>query len=388
MSKIMILVHTYYPDQNGVQAVTQYIAEGLAEKNQVIVVTTKKKKYSVQEIHNEVDIRRIDIYGKKHYLYKGDRDTYYRLIDENNPDVLIVVCTQIWTFDWIVPIIDKLDCKKVLYTHGYSQYKERYNIASYLFKGKIRTAMNAMFYKWYYDHAHKIINKFDLVTYLAETDPSYQYAQKWNLKNGKVLGNAVEEVFWDYNYCEDEQNFVNNKEISFLNVATYCERKNQELLLEAFYETNIQKKELILVGSASNEYYNRLVARKNELDAIYGEQKVSILWGIPREEVIQMYRRVDAFVMTSIWEGYPICLCEAAASGIPIISTDVGNVRDFNGAIIVHDKMELIMQMQQVALLPEQRKNMGRQLRAYAEINCKASEKVKWLQNEIDGLLS
>ena len=78
--------------------------------------------------NNHVDIRRIDINGKKHYFYDGDKETYYRLIREANPDVLIVVCTQIWTFDWIVPVLDKLNCKKILYTHGYSQYKEKYNI--------------------------------------------------------------------------------------------------------------------------------------------------------------------------------------------------------------------------------------------------------------------
>ncbi len=365
-----------------------YVVEGLAKNNQVIVVTAKKKKYPVQEVYQNVDIRRIEIYGRKHYLFDGDKETYYRLISENRPDILIVVCTQIWTFDWIAPVIDKLDCKKILYTHGYSQYKEKYNIASYLIKGKFRTAMNALFYKWYYNNAHKIVRKFDLVTYLAETDPSYQYAQKWNLKNGKVLGNAVEEGFWDYNYCMDESNFIHGKDIKFLNVATYCERKNQELLLEAFYEIDIQKKELILIGSACNEYCKKLIDRKKELDAIFGEQKVQILWGMEREEVIQMYRNVDAFVMTSIWEGYPICLCEAAASGIPIISTDVGNVKEFDGAILVQDKEELISQMEKIALSPEQRRYNGKQLRQYAEANCRASDKVRWLREEINILLS
>ena len=38
--KIMILVATYYPLQDGVQVVTQYIAEGLAQKHEVLVVTS------------------------------------------------------------------------------------------------------------------------------------------------------------------------------------------------------------------------------------------------------------------------------------------------------------------------------------------------------------
>lgn len=41
--KILISVHTYYPDKNGVQMVTQYIAEGLAKKHEVKVITELKK---------------------------------------------------------------------------------------------------------------------------------------------------------------------------------------------------------------------------------------------------------------------------------------------------------------------------------------------------------
>ena len=43
MSRITILVHTYYPALNGVQAVTQYVAEGLAKRdNEVTVITALK----------------------------------------------------------------------------------------------------------------------------------------------------------------------------------------------------------------------------------------------------------------------------------------------------------------------------------------------------------
>ena len=43
--RILIAVHTYWPDNNGVQMVTQYIAEGLAKSNEVMVVTELKDGY-------------------------------------------------------------------------------------------------------------------------------------------------------------------------------------------------------------------------------------------------------------------------------------------------------------------------------------------------------
>lgn len=49
--KIVFTVHTYYPEKNGVQVVTEYLAEGLAKKGHDIHVITslvsgeKKKQF-------------------------------------------------------------------------------------------------------------------------------------------------------------------------------------------------------------------------------------------------------------------------------------------------------------------------------------------------------
>jgi glycosyltransferase involved in cell wall biosynthesis len=47
-----------------------------------------------------------------------------------------------------------------------------------------------------------------------------------------------------------------------------------------------------------------------------------------RSDVPALMQAADGFVMTSRWEGLPMVLLEAGASGLPIVATDVGGSRD------------------------------------------------------------
>jgi glycosyltransferase involved in cell wall biosynthesis len=47
-----------------------------------------------------------------------------------------------------------------------------------------------------------------------------------------------------------------------------------------------------------------------------------------RSDVAALMQAADGFVMTSRWEGLPMVLLEAGASGLPIVATDVGGSRD------------------------------------------------------------
>jgi glycosyltransferase involved in cell wall biosynthesis len=47
----------------------------------------------------------------------------------------------------------------------------------------------------------------------------------------------------------------------------------------------------------------------------------------------EVYRKLDAVVLTSLNEGTPVSLIEAMAAARPVISTEVGGVRDLMGEI-------------------------------------------------------
>jgi len=87
-----------------------------------------------------------------------------------------------------------------------------------------------------------------------------------------------------------------------------------------------------------------------------------------RKDVPSILAAADAFVLSSLWEGLPMVLLEAAAQGLPIVSTDVGGCRDVAvpelGAILVDgDAPDLATAMLRIMDLgPEERARIGRAL--------------------------
>ena len=78
--KIVFTVHTYYPKKDGVSMVTQYLAEGLAQKgHSVIVITKTNEKCPIKEERAGVKIRRLDV-NTVHSFNKGNKKEYVKYL--------------------------------------------------------------------------------------------------------------------------------------------------------------------------------------------------------------------------------------------------------------------------------------------------------------------
>lgn len=67
--------------------------------------------------------------------------------------------------------------------------------------------------------------------------------------------------------------------------------------------------------------------------------RVRFLGSLPRDEVLALFRRADAALLSSAWENFPHTLVEALAVGTPAIATDVGGVRE----IVTHGENGLLV---------------------------------------------
>ncbi|MFA6227912.1 MAG: glycosyltransferase family 4 protein [Patescibacteria group bacterium] len=149
----------------------------------------------------------------------------------------------------------------------------------------------------------------------------------------------------------------------FLTVSRLVSIKNIPLQIEAMAEMvkDFPQAELWLTGDGPEK--DHLTEQINQLNLTH---KVKLLGHKNREELDVLYRQADVFLLTSLAEGWPIVIMEAARYGLPIIMTDVGSAGELiinqkSGLVIpINDKQKLISQMKLLIVNQELRELIGR----------------------------
>lgn len=389
--RIMFAVPCYWPSQDGVTIITSYLAEGLAAKGHDVFVFTSAGNGGLQELpeedsHGGVRIARMRVHTRWPLFIRGrdkksTKRVYRKTVQEYVPDVLVVVCAQTWTLDWMIPCLDKLNCVKIFYSHGYSGWKKEVSYGEYFMKKDIVGAWAAYKAKRYYKNLHQTIRQFDRAVYLSEDSNASVYAGQYGLTNGRVLKNAIDDRFFD----EDMRHGYEEKEcVNYLFVANYNQNKNQEMLIRAFGTAEIGKSRLILVGFEENSYYGYLQEVIKEELSGQEDKKVMFYTHVGRETVIGLYQTSDVFVCSSLSENYPIVAHEAAATGMPIISTDVGIYARITGAYIVKSTGEMAAAMEKLYYSAAERARRGQD--AYEWVcgqGCRIQDKVDWFEQDM-----
>jgi glycosyltransferase involved in cell wall biosynthesis len=103
-------------------------------------------------------------------------------------------------------------------------------------------------------------------------------------------------------------------------------KKRVSDLIRAFaqVEAEFPETDLIVVGTGPREEeLAELTADLNVSDRVSFEGRV------PDEAVTSHYATAGVFVLPSVWEGHPLTLLEAWASGAPVIATSVEGIKEF-----------------------------------------------------------
>ena len=113
------------------------------------------------------------------------------------------------------------------------------------------------------------------------------------------------------------------KKVQFIAVGRLEEQKGFEDLINAaarLSNHNLEFK-ILIVGEGSLQQQLQRLITTHELDSV-----VMLVGRKTSTELKQLYAESDAFILPSLWEGMPLSLLEAWASGLPTICHSVSSV--------------------------------------------------------------
>jgi UDP-glucose:(heptosyl)LPS alpha-1,3-glucosyltransferase len=171
----------------------------------------------------------------------------------------------------------------------------------------------------------------------------------------------------------DDSQINHEGTINILFVGRIARVRRIEILLQAVAKLSIPY-QLILVGgeekTSSLSKSGYLIELKNLCKALNINDQVTFVGSVPQDELSNWYSKGDIFVYPSLYENFGQPILEAAAAGLPIISTPVGVARELitdneTGFLFTGDVQELTDRITQL-IDQNGRKEMGKALRQRA----------------------
>lgn len=145
----------------------------------------------------------------------------------------------------------------------------------------------------------------------------------------KILVNqdhiAPEKISVIYNgifFHEQIPEKIAHQEFNIVNVARMEIGKGQDILLRSVAKLTNNHVKLNLIGSGSQEQNLRNLAKELKI-----EQQVIFHGFLNHDQITEIYRSMDLAALTSYSESFPLVLLEASDNLVPILSTDVGDIK-------------------------------------------------------------
>ncbi len=176
----------------------------------------------------------------------------------------------------------------------------------------------------------------------------------------------------------------------FIHVGRQVPQKDQLCLISSFGDMLLRNPNctLLMIGDGPLEVTLREKAQKlGIIDRV--------LFAGMRRDVPQLLHACDAFVLSSLWEGFPNAVIEAMAASVPVIATRAGGTMEvveegLSGFLVSpgnrRDMADVLLRM--VSLHPDERKEMGRKGRQIVEQRFTIQCTIEATQRMYEGLLA
>lgn len=224
------------------------------------------------------------------------------------------------------------------------------------FLGSIRWAEKwrwaaKLYLKWFYSRAHLVL--------ACSGSVKKELTEDMNLKNTDVLYNSInmsryERTAEDRLKAREALEIPENRPV-ILGNGQLQPRKRFDL----FFEMAKKRPDYLFIWVGGITFGQVLGADAKEMQSFVDQAPDNLLVTgiIPLEDVRQYYHAADIFTLPAEQENHPMCVLEAAGTGLPILLRDIWNYQDTfkGGAILAKEDASFLMEIDQLAKDPAYR---------------------------------
>lgn len=191
----------------------------------------------------------------------------------------------------------------------------------------------------------------------------------------------------------EEKQWFRKGNINILCIGKYEERKNIQMLLEIFEDLCRQYPlTLVIAGECTSKFHRQYKARQEAFVKEHGlQERVKLLSNLGRDEIEELYRQADLFVIPSTAEPASISQLEAMAFSVPVICSDKNGtacyVKDGVSGFLFQDNQKEALEEKLRKMISDKKQmmEMGRSSYEVIQHSCGFSQYYQSVLECIDG---
>ena len=326
MKKILLCSEFYYPSIGGVENHNKILYEYFKKKKFKVYIATSYNKERV----NKSNIYQFKIKGNFVRGYSGETEKYQKFLLYEDFDVVFFNAAQQWSFDLALPIIEKINSKKILFPCGFSR-------------------LNNILYFPYFKLIKYKLNYFDEIICSYSSGRDYSFIKKLYKKKINLINNGANRPVV-YNQKKVKQQLgINSKSNIFINISNIKFNKGQGRIIELFNKIPDKNSILFLMGeNHSSIYYTYIKLKIFLFNRNNSNKKIYLL--SPNEDIKnKLFLISNFFLFGSRIEYDPLVMYESIVYKTKFITYNVGSciniIKDNLGFVSDDDdkKVEYVM---------------------------------------------
>jgi glycosyltransferase involved in cell wall biosynthesis len=300
------------------------IAERLAADGvDVTVATSPHPERKLSVVRNGVRVISFAVSGNWVRGMKGPIEEYQSFIRLGDFDAVLIKAAQQWTFDAAIEVMPELRGRKLFIPCGFS-------------------GLHDPSYAKYFKQMPQWLRLFDDLIFYADDYRDIDFAREHGLSDLHLIPNGVDErEFVDANDHSIRQRLgIDSHHALILSVGSRMASKGHWELIRAFGKARLQRPATLVINANTPNSGWAAHLRRHLKHALTGRwplswlarwygrtatQKRVLIIDLPRQDLVNLYKAADLFVLASHVEYSPLVLFEAAAAGTAFLASPAGN---------------------------------------------------------------